>query len=361
MHFNAMDKQPDIFDREDVWLTRPLDAFGAFVKSEEFVELGRYAATRREAGKPVRPIKAASAEIYLHMFSNYLRWLERRRLRLHEVSATDLMAFLDASHGDEHNRVRKLKSLIRVRYLRLLERVYAHLKVVPNPARHAAFDVYRTPAAGRDKPKSFLTEAEQIAFLEQLPAAPPLDVAKLSAPSWKKRRDRAMLAMMLGAGLRMSEVLALRVDQLESRDRDGSIPVKIPDYAAGGDGHKTVLRPFAVKHVLDWIAERKLHVIPSKLLFPASLKDGELLHKATVYRHVKATLERAGIEVDRMGGRTLRNSFAVRELESGAPVELVKQYMGHHELRSTEKYLQPTAKQRRLKLGTAVRPTKGTT
>lgn len=75
-----------------------------------------------------------------------------------------------------------------------------------------------------------------------------------------------------------------------------------------------------------------------------------MLHKATVYRHVKATLERAGIDVERMGGRTLRNSFAVRELENGAPVELVKQYMGHHELRSTEKYLQPPAKQRRLRL-----------
>lgn len=341
--------QNDIFDIPEIWKTRPMDAFGAFIRSEEFVELGRYAAARSDAGKPLRPIKETSATVYVHMFTSYLRWLSQQRVSLHEASASDIKAFLDAEHVDEHNRVRKLRSLIRVRYLRLLERVYAHLKVDPNPARNAAFAVYRTAAAGRDKPKAFLTEAEQIAFLEQLPAAP-LDESNLTAPSWKKRRDRAMLAVMLGAGLKVSEVLGLRVDQVGGRERDGSIPIKIPDYVAGGDGHKTVLRPFAVKHVVPWIEERKLHAIPGKLLFPASLREDKPLNKATVYRHVKATLERAGIDVERMGGRTLRNSFAVRELENGASLELVKQYMGHHELRSTAKYQQVSTKQRRLSL-----------
>lgn len=334
-----MHQSADIFDNQGIWATRPLVAFSAFVLSEEFVELGRYAQGRRNAGEQVRPLKKASAQIYVYMFTSYLRWLEGRRLRLHEVSPEDIKAFLDAKHVDDQNRVRTLNSLIRVRYLRLFERVYAHLKIEPNPAKNAAFALYRTPAVGFDKPKAFLTESEQLAFLDRLPYAPPLDEAKLNDPSWKRRRDRAMLAVVLGAGLKISEVLTIRADQVGKRERDGSVPIKIPDHAAGGDGHKTVLRPFAVPYVLPWIEERRRHAIPGKLLFPATLNDGRPLNKATVYRHVKATLERAGIEVERMGGRTLRNSFAVRELEGGAPVELVKQYMGHHELRSTEKYL----------------------
>jgi site-specific recombinase XerD len=343
-----MDKQPDIFDRNSVWLTEPLVAFGAFIRSEAFVELGRYATLRRNAGKPVRPLKESSAEIYVHMFSNYLRWLTAHRLQLQEATPGDIMTFLNARHTDKRGRVSELHSLIRVRYLRLLERVYAHCNVTPNPARDAAFNIYRTSATGADKPKAFLNQSGQMTFLEELAAAPAFDETNPDAPTWKRRRDRALLAMMLGAGLRVSEVLALRTDQLGGQERDGSIPIKIPDHAAGGDGHKTVLRPFAARHVLPWIEERKKREIPSKLLFPTSLKTGAPLNKATVYRHVKATLERAGIEVERMGGRTLRNSFAVRELENGAPVELVKQYMGHHELRSTEKYLQPKARQRRL-------------
>lgn len=344
-----MATQPDLLDRNDIWNTRPLDAFGAFVVSDEFVQLGRYAVPRGEDGKPVRSVHAASAKIYADMFANFIRWIERRHLRLPEVAAADIMAFLDSEHAQKHNRVRKLRSSIRVRYLRLLERVYTHLQVKPNPARDAAFDVYRTGASGRDKPKVYLTEAEQAAFLDNLPSAEPLDESDPLAPTWTKRRDRAMLAIMLGAGLKVSEARTLRVADVGKTDLDGSVPVR---FAAknGGKERETVLRPFAVRHVQPWIAERRKLDIQSTLLFPSSLGSTAPLHKATVYRHVKATLERAGIDVERRGGRTLRNSFAVRELQNGAPLELVKQYMGHHELRSTQPYDIPRPKQRRLKL-----------
>jgi integrase/recombinase XerD len=78
--------------------------------------------------------------------------------------------------------------------------------------------------------------------------------------------------------------------------------------------------------------------IPGILLFPATL-DGGTLDKATVYRQVKATFERAAINVERLGGRTLRNSFAVRELKEGASIELVGEFMGHRKRKSTEHYL----------------------
>jgi site-specific recombinase XerD len=58
---------------------------------------------------------------------------------------------------------------------------------------------------------------------------------------------------------------------------------------------------------------------------------------------VKATFARAGIEVSRQGGRTLRNSFAARELKAGGAIELVGEFMGHRRRRSTEHYI-PTDK-----------------
>lgn len=334
-----MDQQSDIFDIPPIWKTAPLDAFGAFVMSAEFVELGRHAVARGEDGKPLRTLSPASARIYVLMFGSFLRWIGQRQLRLHEVSAGDIKQFLEAEHLQQDKRVKKLNSLIRVRYLRLLERMYAHLQIHPNPARHAAFDVYRTSAAGRDKPKAYLSEKEQIAFLAQLPVAKALDPQSMEDPSWKKRRDRAMLAMMLGAGLTVAEVLSLRVDQVGPKDATGCVPIHLRKFLKKGvQAHETVLRAFAAPYVLPWIAERKLHKIPSKLLFPATLVSDEPLNKATVYRHAKAAFEKAGIEVERMGGRTLRNSFAVRELANGQPPELVKQMMGHYELRSTLMY-----------------------
>ncbi|GAB3552100.1 tyrosine-type recombinase/integrase [Noviherbaspirillum agri] len=334
-----MNQPTDLFDVRSTWVTRPLVAFGGFIRSKKFVELGKHGAYRRSVGQDVRPLSKESAAIYTLMFKTYLRWIQNRGLRLHEVDHRDIQAFLEGAHVDENNRARKINSAIRTRYLRLLERVYTHIGIEPNPAAVAARGPHGDSSNGRDEPTAYLTEAQQLRFLANLPAAEPMDPDIPNAPSWKKRRDRAMLALMLGSGLKLSQVLNLRVDQVKRKQRDGSLPIHIPDYVSKGAGHNTVVRPFAAKYVHPWIEERKEHNIPSKLLFPASLVADKPLHKATVYRHVKATLEKAGIDVSRKGGRTLRNSFAVREINEGSPLELVKEYMGHYELRSTEKYI----------------------
>lgn len=332
-----------------------MDAFGAFIRSQEFVALGRYAGTRRAAGQEFRPIKESSAKIYMLMFGTYLRWLGSRKLKLHEITPAGIQTFLDAAHVDKNNRVRKVHSLIRLRYLRLLERVYDHMCVMPNPAKGASFAVVKASRTGKDKEKAYLSEAQQAAFLDNLPVAKPFDERDPTAPSWKKRRDRAMLAMMLGSGLTVSEVINLDPKYVRGTEKNGAIPIRIPSYANNGKARDTLVRPFAAKHVLPWIEERKMHHIPSNFLFPASLTTKSALNKATVYRHVKSVLESTGLIVERKGGRTLRNSFAIRELETGSSLELVKQYMGHHELRSTEKYAITQPAQKRLNLALAGR------
>ena len=63
------------------------------------------------------------------------------------------------------------------------------------------------------------------------------------------------------------------------------------------------------------------------------------MSRATVYRQVKKTLQSAGIEPKRMGGRTLRNAFAVRELQaSNGNIELVGEFLGHRKRRAIEPY-----------------------
>ena len=86
-----------------------------------------------------------------------------------------------------------------------------------------------------------------------------------------------------------------------------------------------------------WLRDRKVLNITGPLLFPASLQGGRL-NPATVYRQTKATFSRSGIDVARLGGRTLRNSFAVQELQQGADIEVVGELMGHRRRRSTQYY-----------------------
>jgi hypothetical protein len=66
--------------------------------------------------------------------------------------------------------------------------------------------------------------------------------------------------------------------------------------------------------------------------------EGEPLHKATVYRQVKATFERAGLAVPRAGGRTLRNTFASQQLRQGTPQSELTGALGLALERSAEAY-----------------------
>jgi integrase len=82
-------------------------------------------------------------------------------------------------------------------------------------------------------------------------------------------------------------------------------------------------------------------MVPGRLLFPAD-GSGRALHPATVYRRVASVLKAAGIPesvIVRRGARTLRNTYAVRELTAGAPVSLVGESMGHVNDRATQHYL----------------------
>lgn len=342
-----------LFDNDRIWQSDPRLAFEAFVLSPEFQLLGRRKSTNTKIEQPA-PMRASSARIYILMFGKFVRWLDERRIPLLDVSNATILCFLEHASITATATIpakKDLNSSIRIRYLRIFERVFQHLNVHPNPARHAAFEIYKSQdkeLRGKDLDKVAMTDAEHVAFMQALPVAPDPLPDTDSNRGWKRRRDRAMQAIMLGAGLKVSEVIGMSIDQVTMPDANGCLPVTISPASTGGTSrwHQTQLRPFAVQEVLKWKVERLRLQITGPLLFPANLQGGRL-DKATVYRQVKATFERAGIDIQRLGGRTLRNSFAVRELNEGASIELVGEFMGHRKRKSTEHYvLDPEAQAR---------------
>lgn len=336
-----------LFDKIEQWETEPSTAFGGFVTSLEFVELGRRARQPGPAGatRELQPLGRRSVQGYVAMFKKFVRWMGERRVTLRTLTPEQIAEFLDAtnaqaSDGGEDGG-RDLNSEIRTRYLRLLERVYQYLKVRPNPAQIAAYQLHGVPGArGRDLPKEWLTPDEREAFRSELPVGGK-PVPGESAKAWRRRRDRAMMALMIGAGPTVSEVIELYLDNIGEQKPDGSIPVTIwpPAGSETGREHKTLLRAEWAEDVRLWLEERKQMVMPSQLLFPATRKGGKV-SVATIYRQVSACFERAGISVNREGGRTLRNTFAQRELEAGTSVDQLQEYLGLNDARSVERYVE---------------------
>jgi integrase/recombinase XerD len=332
------------------WNNDPLGQFKLFLRSPAFPATSLRLADR----VAVKPMSDESAVIYTLMFGKFARWMHARHKTLATVDHLDLRAFIDS--GDDGKP--DLNSKIALRYLRLLERCYTHLCVAENPARQAMFEASRERVA-KDKEMIVLSDAQLTQFINAMPALPsalarhqPGTPSRVPAGAnsgvtssalssgWKRRRDRAMQLTMLCAGLRVSEVIGMLIEELGAQpDLDGALQLSITPEQKHKTSyeHATLLNQMAVPDVLAWLRERIASNIPGKLLFPANLA-GERLDKATVYRQVKATFVRAGISITRSGGRTLRNTFAVQELKNGASDDELTEHLGLALESSTKTY-----------------------
>ena len=290
------------------WDRAPNVAFAAFVGSTDFVMTAS-----RQRDEAVRPVSPASATVYKFMFGKFAAWMVTEKLKMSTVNAASLQRFVQLSTDG----VPDLNSKIAYRYLRLLERCFEYLGRAPNPAREAILATDRAHLA-HDAPMTALNEDELQRFMAALPARP--DEQKNEGKAgWKRRRDRAMQVVMVLAGLKVAEAIGLLLDEVgRQADIDGGLDLNITPAQKHPTSHEhtTVLAREGVPELLAWLRERDELAIPGELVFPANL-EGEPLHKATVYRQVKATFERAGIAISRAGGRTLRNTFATQQLRHG--------------------------------------------
>lgn len=303
------------------WNADPIRAFKQFVSSTAFAETGR----RLRADGSLPGLSEASAKIYVFMFNNLAGWLAEEGLTFSRVTQADLLRFIERKEKGK----RVLNSKIAYRYLRLLERCYEHLQLNPNPAQLAILGIDRAHIA-RDEAGRTLSDEQLARFFAALPADAPRRRRSTPFDGWKRRRDRAMQVVIALAGLRVSEAIGLLVPEVGRQvGIDGSIVLTItPDEKHDtSHEHSVTLAPQGVEELLPWLQEREAMAIPGEFVFPANLTGNKMTRK-TVYVQMRATFERAGMDLARSGGRTLRNTFARQQLEQGASPDELKDVLG---------------------------------
>lgn len=327
-----------LFDTRDGWLNSPLLAFQSFIGSAEYQKLSKRKSKQDVEGEGTKPLRLSSQKILGYMFAKFVRWYEAKGITIYDISSDHILTFLGEydRHGD--NSHIDTTSAIRHKYLRMLERVFAHLDINPNPATVAL--VVGRSQYGKDAAKVALTISQQIDFMKALPDTEYSGVP--GSEGWHLRRDRAILAMLLGAGLKVSELIGLYVENVGEIDINGCVSITISPASVSGltRWHQTQLRNFAVPIVMEWVEERKQMQLGHKFLFPSSRKNTVKLSKVQIYRMVRETLKRANINEYHSGGGILRNSYAARELSQNTQnIELIKEYLGLYKLRSAKKYV----------------------
>lgn len=147
-------------------------------------------------------------------------------------------------------------------------------------------------------------------------------------------RNRAMLETLYGCGLRVSELLDLRMSDLFFEE--GFIRVT-------GKGNKQRFVPigsFNQECITLYLREIRPHWSPKKgcedLVFLS--RRGGRLSRALVFAVVKDLAEKAGIG-KRISPHTFRHSFATHLLQNGADIRAIQQMLGHESITTTEVYM----------------------
>ncbi|GLQ29893.1 site-specific tyrosine recombinase XerD [Litoribrevibacter albus] len=177
-----------------------------------------------------------------------------------------------------------------------------------------------SPKLGRPIPDS-LTEMEVDDLLE--------------APDIKTTlgmRDRTMLEVLYATGLRVSELVGLRLEQVNLRQ--GLVRVM-------GKGNKERLVPLG-EEAMDWIdrylAEARgelLHNLSESVVFPS--QQGRPMTRQTFWHRIKRYAIEAGI-TKHLSPHTLRHAFATHLLNHGADLRVVQMLLGHSDLSTTQIY-----------------------
>ncbi|WP_419545390.1 tyrosine-type recombinase/integrase [Methylobacterium oryzae] len=144
-------------------------------------------------------------------------------------------------------------------------------------------------------------------------------------------RNRALLTVLYGGGLRISEVCGLRWRDMADRDAAGQATI----FGKGGKTRIVLLSANTWQLIAALRAELPAPPKPDAPVF-VSLRRGPL-DASQVHRIVKAAAERAGLPPE-VSAHWLRHAHASHALDRGAPVHLVQATLGHASLTTTSRY-----------------------
>ncbi len=184
----------------------------------------------------------------------------------------------------------------------------------------------RSPKLGRPLPK-FLTVSQ----VTRLLAAPDLERATPEGI-----RDKAMLTLMYASGLRASEVVTMR---MENVDANASF------LRVLGKGSKERVVPVAdaaltaLKEYMDTVRPLYLKKKATNVLFLSRL--GRPITRQTLWNRIRRWALAAGIE-ERISPHMLRHSFAGHLLAGGADLRAVQAMLGHADIATTQIYTHVT-------------------
>jgi integrase/recombinase XerD len=250
----------------------------------------------------------------------WLAWLAEQRGRtLAEVREDDVVDYVEELRGQGRAPASVARALVSVRAL-------LRFLAAEGAAEHDPGAAVEQPRVPRGLPKA-LSEAQVARLLDAAVGDEPL-----------ARRDRAMLEVLYGTGIRVSELVGASLGDL---DLDAAL------LRVLGKGHKERIVPLggpALRALADWLGpggrpsvepERWARRGDAEALW-LNARGGRLTRQGA-WLAIRRVAERAGL-AEEMSPHVLRHSCATHMLDHGADIRAVQELLGHASIGTTQVY-----------------------
>jgi integrase/recombinase XerD len=157
-------------------------------------------------------------------------------------------------------------------------------------------------------------------------------IAQIDMSKREGHRNRAIIEMLYGSGLRVSELTELRLSNIYRQEGYMRIIGK------GNKQRLVPISPVADQQFAYWLEDRRQLDIKPEAMDIAFLNHyGRQLTRAMIFTIVKQLAQAAGIRKT-ISPHTLRHSFATHLLQNGADLRIIQQLLGHESIVTTEIY-----------------------
>lgn len=253
----------------------------------------------------------ASYERDIMQFSNYF---EEKGKKIFDLTKDDMKEYIShlMAEGKSNSTISRSTASIKALYRYLVNKKLAEENIA---------DDVQAPKVDRKEPM-ILTSSEIEKLLEQP------DLSEL-----KGQRDKAMLEVLYATGIRVTELISLRLEDINLNN--GYIRVK----KKNNERHIPIgnLCQKCLKEYINKVRPLLIRTEEEKTLFINT--NGQKMTRQGYWKILKQYKDQAKIDKD-ITPHTIRHSFAVHMLQNGAEIRTVQELLGHTDVASTMMYTQ---------------------
>ena len=264
-----------------------------------------------------RNLSVNTVHAYLHDLDLLLEFLnnEKQNIALKDIELADLKDFISYINNEfeiaVYSQARIISGIKAFFNFLIIEK-----EISTNPS-----DLLESPRLGRKLPDILSVEE-----IEKI-------IEEIDLSTVEGERNRAMLEMLYGSGLRVSELINLKISEVNFNENILLI---------NGKGNKQRLVPMSEitkKQLLIYMDQIRSHMDIKKgfedFLFLS--RRGSSLSRQMIFIIIKNQIKKLGIN-KKISPHTFRHSFATHMVQGGADLRVVQQLLGHTSITTTEIY-----------------------